>query len=141
MRKIYKYNEETKVSEVIFTKGKIRARAKSKPHQDDFEYANKIVGLQITEFKALIKFLKKRISSKENKIEKLKNQVASIEKEIEADNAEILELEEILKEYVNKKHEFYEQLRNPKPRIKWKELTEDMMNKEFKEVLESEDKK
>lgn len=141
MRKIYKYNDETKVSEVIFSKGKIRARAKSKPHKDDFQYANKIVGLQITEFKALMKFLSKRVSYKEAKIQKLKNQIESIEKEIEADKAEVSEIAEILKDYVEKKHDFYEQLRNPKPRIQWKELTEDMMNKDFKEVLDAQDKK
>ena len=132
MKKFYKYNDSTHESTVTFVDKGIKTIGKAKAHEDDLRFANKIVGLQIAEFRALSKFLEKRASRKMKKIQSLRNDADFLEQSANDDLLEASEIKEIMQGYINGKSAFYEKIKNPPPRVKWNKLPEEMLSEDFK---------
>lgn len=136
MRKILKYFEDTHESEVTLIHGPVKAVGKARAHDDDKRYANKLTGLQIAEFRALIKFLDKRSKLKMKQVQRLRNDAQFLENSAKEDIAELEELKMVVKEYIDEKDAFYKKLKNPPERIKWNKLSEDMLSPDFKTKMQ-----
>ena len=141
MKRFLKYSEETHQAEVTLVQGPVRAVGRAKAHEEDWKYANKLTGLQIAEFRALIKFLDKRSKLKMKQVARLRNDAQFLENSANEDRAEMEELKNVVDFYIERKNDLYKNLKNPPERIKWNELSGDMLSDEFKKQLEISDGK
>ena len=136
MKKFFKYNQSTHEAEATLIQKGIKVTAKAKAHEEDLAYANQFTGLQIAEFRALIKLLEKRARRKLNKVNVLRNDAQFLEDSANVDIEEAQELRGLMAGYIMEKDSLYKNLKNPPERIKWNSLDEDMLKPEFKNQLE-----
>jgi hypothetical protein len=135
MKKFFKYNQSTHEAEVTLVQKGIKVTKRAKAHVDDLNYANQFTGLQIAEFRALIKLLELRSSRKLKRAKSLRNDAEFLETSAQTDIEEAQELRGLLAGYIMEKSNLYKNLKNPQHRVQWKELTEDMLNDNFKSSL------
>jgi hypothetical protein len=137
LKKFFKYSDEAHQAEVTLVEGPLKATGKARAHEDDLKYANKLTGLQIAEFRALIKFLDKRSKLKLKQVNRLRNDATFLEQSAKEDQDEMEELKEVVKLYIEQKDSFYKNLKNPPQRVAWSKLDEGMLSDSFKKHFES----
>lgn len=137
MRKSFKFDKETGITICTVKQKGITGRGKAKVHPEDQRFATQLVGSQIAEFRAIKNFLDKRAAKKKREAKRLQAVAQSLLDSASDDTIESLELSLISKEYIEAKEDFYDKIRNPKERIRWEKLDEDILSDAFKNSLQS----
>ena len=136
MRKTFKYDAETGITICVVKQKGITARGIAKVHPEDKRFATQLVGFQIAEFRAIKNFLDKRAAKKKKEAKRLQAVAQAMLDSASDDMIESVELSLITKEYIESKEEFYDQIRNPRERIRWEKLDESILSDAFKTSLQ-----
>ena len=135
MKKFFNYNQSTHEATATLIQKGIKVTGRAKAHEDDLRYANQFTGIQIAEFRAIIKLLEKRSRRKLDKAKVLRNDAEFLENSANEDLAEVQELRGMMAAYIMEKDTLYKNLTNPPERIKWNDLDENMLSDSFKESM------
>jgi hypothetical protein len=128
MRRRFYYDKDSGVARVVLNKRGITAWGTAKLHPDDMVYGNEYTGLGIAEMRAEKQLLEKRARAKKKEHKRLVAQAAYYEQLYKNDIERAKELDESINNFIEQKAGLYQKLKNPQPKVQWKELPENFFD-------------